>query len=76
MIGEDNYTAIVLGDVTGNGTMDSADLLAIQRHLIGKVKIIDKNYLKASDTTKNGTTDSADLLAIQRHLLKKVFITI
>lgn len=76
VIGEDNYTAIVLGDVTGNGTMDSADLLAIQRHLIGKVKIIDKNYLKASDTTKNGTTDSADLLAIQRHLLKKVFITI
>ena len=70
------YNVVKLGDTTGNGKVDSADLLALQRHLLGKVKITDKMQLKAADTTGNGKVDSADLLAIQRELLGKASITI
>lgn len=70
------YTVVKLGDTTGNGTIDSADLLAVQRHLIGKRKITDKYQLDAADATNNGKVDSADLLAIQRELLGKIKITL
>ncbi len=72
---ENSYTVVVLGDTTGNGIMDAADLLAIQRHLLGKVELKEA-FLLAADTTKNGNIDAADLLAIQRHLLGKTKIGI
>lgn len=70
------YTVVKLGDTTGNGKVDSADLLAVQRHLIGKIKLTDSYLLEAADTTGNGKVDSADLLSIQRELLGKVHIKI
>ena len=70
------YTVVKLGDTTGNGDVDSADLLSVQRHLIGKKKITDKYQLSAADATSNGKVDSADLLAIQRELLGKIKIYI
>ena len=70
------YTVVKLGDTTGNGKVDSADLLAIQRHLLGKTIIVNQYQLKAADTTGNGKVDSADLLAVQRELLGKSNISI
>lgn len=70
------YTVVKLGDTTGNGAVDSADLLSVQRHLIGKKKITDKYQLSAADATSNGKVDSADLLAIQRELLGKIKISL
>ncbi len=70
------YTVVKLGDTTGNAVVDSADLLAIQRHLLGK-KLITSSYQKnAADATQNGKIDSADLLALQRDLLGKKKITL
>ena len=70
------FTVVKLGDTTGNGEVDSADLLSVQRHLLGKKKITNSYQKEAADTTGNGTIDSADLLAIQRDLLGKKKITI
>lgn len=70
------YTVVKLGDVTGNGEVDSADLLSIQKHLIGKQKISGNSKLWAADPTRNGIIDSADLLALQRELLGKDKITV
>lgn len=70
------YTVVKLGDVTGNGEVDSADLLSIQKHLIGKQKISGNSKLWAADPTRNGIIDSADLLALQRELLGKNKITV
>lgn len=67
--GGKTYEIVVLGDTTGNGVIDSADLLAVRRHLLETVKL-KNSYLSAADTTGNGTVDSADLLAIRRHLLE------
>ena len=75
-VGTTQYTVVKYGDATGNGKIDSADLLAIQRHLLEKANITDKHKLKAADATGNGKVDSADLLAIQKHLLGKTNITI
>ena len=72
----DTYTIVKLGDTTGNGDVDSADLLSVQKHLIGKQKITGNSKLKAADATRNGEVDSADLLAIQKDLLGKQKISL
>ena len=69
-IDENKYTIVKIGDAQGDGTINSADLLRIQKHLL-KVKMLDANsvYYKASDTNLDGNINSADLLKIQKYLL-------
>lgn len=74
-INNKTYTIVKKGDTTGNGITDSADILAIQRLLIGK-GTLDGAYEKAADTTNNNNIDSADILAIQRFLIGKGSISI
>ena len=66
---DEKYTISVLGDVNGDGKMNSADLLVIQKDLL-KVKKIDNEYKKISaDVNQDGIINSADLLKIQKQLL-------
>ena len=61
-------TSIKYGDLTGDGKIDSADLLKMRQHLIGVSKL-SGTYLNAADITKNGVVDSADLLRLRQHLI-------
>ena len=64
-----NTKTYELGDVNLDGEIDSADLLAIQKHLLNVKKITDETKLKNADVNKDGEIDSADLLRIQKYLL-------
>ena len=68
-IDENTYTVIKLGDASGDGQINSADLLKIQKHLLNVNNITDANIISAADVTKDGQINSADLLKIQKHLL-------
>ena len=70
------YTIVKLGDVNGDGKITSADLLTMQRHLIGSSKITNTAKKSASDINGDKKITSADLLAIKRHLLKILNIAI
>lgn len=75
-IDKNTYTVIKLGDVNGDGSINSGDLLTIQKHLLGVTKI-DKEYFKtSSDTNKDGNINSGDLLTIQKHLLNVTKISL
>ncbi len=67
------YTLIMLGDANGDGTIDSADLLKIVKHLkdISKMDIE-----KAADANGDGAIDSADLLKIVKYLKGMTTISI
>lgn len=64
------YTVVKMGDCSGDGLINSADLLKIQKYLL-KVIDIDKStvYFTASDTNIDANINSADLLKIQKYLL-------
>ena len=62
------YTNIVVGDMSGDGICNSADLLQMRQHLIG-TKTLSGVYYKAADIDKNSTINSADLLRIRQHLI-------
>lgn len=64
------YTVSVKGDVYGDAEINSADLLATQKHLLGVKIITDGAIFTATDVVgADNTIDSADLLKIQKYLL-------
>ena len=65
---EDIYTVVKKGDASGDGKIDSADLLSVQKHLL-TVNVLSGENFTAADASNDGKIDSADLLRIQKYLL-------
>lgn len=63
-----SYDVVVLGDINGDGKIDSADMLVLRRHLMKITELKDSKYISA-DPNKDSKIDSADMLALRRHLL-------
>lgn len=66
---EDKYTVVKKGDINGDGKVDTADLLRIQKHLL-QISLIENQVEKsAADLTKDNNINTADLLQLQKKLL-------
>lgn len=64
-----NYIIAKLGDLNGDGKVDTADLLTMQKHLLSISKIKNNVKVKSADINRDGKIDTADLLKIQKKLL-------
>ena len=62
------YTIIKMGDVTGDGKVNSKDAITILRYYVDLEKI-EGNYLKASDVTNDEKTNSKDAIKILRYFV-------
>ena len=60
----DKLTIVICGEVTGDGIINSADLLKTVKYLKGTSTI----NIMAADTTKDGEINSADLLKTVKYL--------
>lgn len=64
----DKYTVIKKGDCNGDGKINTADLLTIQKQLLNIAKM-DLLMNAAADINNDDTINTADLLAVQKKLL-------
>lgn len=64
-----DYIIALLGDVNGDGIINSADLFRVRQNLINNKELTDV-YGYAADINMDGIINSADLLLIRQHLLK------
>ena len=61
------YTAIIYGDISGDGMIDKNDLLYVQSKVFG-LSNLDEVKSKAADINKDGKVDKNDLLYVQGHV--------
>lgn len=64
---------VVRGDVSGDGVINSLDLLKIQKQILG-ISALNAQALLAADANNDGTVNSLDLLRTQKHILKLITI--
>ena len=62
------YSIVVRGDTNGDGKINSADALAIQKHIVESREL--KNaYLDAADINGDVRVNSLDVLYVQKHIV-------
>lgn len=57
------YTVVVMGDLTGEGNVNSRDLKALMKHLTGEVRLTDTAE-KSADLNFDNTINTKDLLTL------------
>lgn len=63
-----SFTAVVYGDINGDGKINSADLLKMRQYLLGQTSL-DGAFNEAANIAGNGTINSANLLKLRQYLL-------
>lgn len=69
IINNTTYTVVVIGDINGDATINSGDLLLTKKHLLETAVISEDAKKSAMDINKDGTINSGDLLLLKKHLL-------
>ena len=66
--GNSQYTAVVKGDLSGDGVVNALDLLQVKKALLGQKKL-EGAYYSAADTSGDGTVNALDLLQVKKSIL-------
>ena len=63
---------MVMGDVIGDASINSKDVAAVQKHLLGKTMLVDA-FLLAAEYNNDGKVNSRDIAALQKAILIGIF---
>ena len=66
--GSNTYTYVMYGDLSGDGVINSADLLKLRQHLLDTNKLSGA-FLNSAYLSGDDNINSADLLKLRQHLL-------
>ncbi len=64
----EQFTAILYGDVNGDGEIDLLDIVRLKRNMLGWIDLSDI-YMKAADVNRKDGVDLIDIVAIKNHIL-------
>lgn len=66
--GSNSYTYVMYGDLSGDGEINSADLLKMRQYLLGQINL-DGAFKISAYISGDDEINSADLLRLRQHLL-------
>lgn len=64
------YVLIILGDLNGNGEVNSGDLFLMQRHILEQL-LLKNEFKEAANMAKDSNIDSGDIFQLQKYLIAK-----
>jgi len=67
-IGEKEYTAVVLGDINSDGSIDTGDTFKLKQAIMEVKEISDKSQIKAADLNNDGLIDTGDSFILKKHI--------
>lgn len=68
--GDTQLNIVIKGDITGDGVVDTSDIIHIKYHFLKKLQL-EGPYFVAADTSEDGAVNLTDYLQMQQYLLKK-----
>lgn len=68
-IGENTYTVVKLGDVNGDGKINSGDSLILSKQVLGTMPISGDAQKCAADVNADGKINSGDTLIVRKQIL-------
>lgn len=68
-IGSDTYTVVKLGDVNGDGKINSGDSLILAKQVLGTMNLADNLKKQAADVNVDGKINSGDTLIVRKQIL-------
>lgn len=73
-LGDSKATAVIKGDITGDGKLTSQDYLLLRKTFSGS-KVLEAEYFNAADINNDGKIRSADYLALKKYFQGGALIT-
>jgi hypothetical protein len=64
----DSVTVVILGDVDGNGIVDTTDVVRVKAAFLGTFTLSDAETL-AADVDKSGVIDTTDYMRVKSHFI-------
>jgi beta-N-acetylglucosaminidase/uncharacterized protein YraI len=64
----EEYEVVIYGDLNGDGKISNADLVTMQKHILG-ISTLEGVYLEAADAGRDGAVSNKDLVMLQKHIL-------
>jgi len=61
------YTAVIYGDVNGDGSINMLDMAYQKKHILG-IQTLEGEYLEAADVSGDGSVNILDMVYLKRHL--------
>ncbi|MDQ2086999.1 CotH kinase family protein [Herbivorax sp. ANBcel31] len=69
---EDDDSSVLVGDINGDGIIDSTDYVLLSRYILDISDIPVDNKLAVADLNSDGVIDSTDCVILQRYLLDTI----
>ncbi len=72
LIENKEYMVSLLGDMNGDGVINTGDVLKLHRMVLEKIKVEEAWFLKAGEVTDDEDINTGDVLKLHRYILGKV----
>lgn len=72
----DTYTVIVLGDINGDGEVDTGDTFLLKLVILGQRTLNEECFIDSSDINNDGIIDTGDAFLLKKQILQISNITL